>query len=237
MQANTQKTRRGAGARRVWRRDQSRISTPSLNLRLPRIFLRKRSTSSAAKGCAPRLEGQAERHALFAGAEFIAAVDVEQLDVGQLLAGVAHLVHQRAALGFLGHDERQVALDGRQLGDGHIAQRFGRAGVEVRPVDLAQVDVLAAAAVLGQLELCRDVVGQLAEHADARAAAQDVRRDAGVQPGQIRRALHRQRDAELGAQRFDRALDGEEVSPSPQAAKPRCRRSSGSSVTGCCLGR
>lgn len=71
------------------------------------------------------LEGQAERHALLVRAELFAAVDVEQLDLSQLLAGALHLGDEGAALHALGGDERQITLDRGKLGDGLVVDGGG----------------------------------------------------------------------------------------------------------------
>ena len=72
------------------------------------------------------LEGQAERHALLVRAElFGLRSDVEQLDLGQLLAGALHLGDEGAALHALGGDERQITLDRGKLGDGLVVDGGG----------------------------------------------------------------------------------------------------------------
>ena len=83
--------------------------------------------------------------------------------------------------------------------------------VERDPVDLAQIDVQVGAAVLGQLELACHIISQLAKDTDALALAQDISGNTGVQPGNVRRALDGQLDAERSAEALDSTLDCEEV--------------------------
>ncbi len=117
----------------------------------------------------------------FLSAEFFTTVDVEQLDLGQLLAGALHLGDEGAALHAFRCVEGQVTLNRSELGDGLVMDSSGHQW-ESHPVDLAEVDVRIGAAVLRQFEFAGHIVSQFAEHADALPLAQDISGNAGVYP-------------------------------------------------------
>ena len=85
---------------------------PSLNFRLPSTFLTVRSTCSAEISALGSDRVRGEGHALLALAQVCAAVDIEQLDLGDegacLLDGVLDL----AAGDLFLADKGQVTLDG-----------------------------------------------------------------------------------------------------------------------------
>ena len=163
------------------------------------------------QGLGVRLEGEAEGHALFARTQLFTAVDVKQLDLDKLLAGALHLAYEGAALHAFRGYKRQIALYRSQRRDGLVVDGGGYQRVEGHPVNLAQIDVQVAAAILGQLELGGDIVGQLAENADTLPLAEDIGGDAGMQPCNIGRTRNGQLDTKCRAEAFDRALNGKEV--------------------------
>ena len=154
---------------------------------------------------------QGESHALFALAQLVAAIDIEQLHIAHTGAGLVDLLDDIAAGDLLVGYQSQVALDGVELGDGLVAEVRVHLLHHSHIVDLAQEDLLVILAVLGQLELGGNVVGQLAEAADALAVAQDMGGDAGMQPGYIVGALIVEGQAEGTAQHLHGALEAEEV--------------------------
>ena len=79
------------------------------------------------QGLGVRLEGEAERHALFARTQLFTAVDVKQLDLDKLLAGALHLAYEGAALHAFGGYKRQIALYRSQRRDGLPSAAFSRA--------------------------------------------------------------------------------------------------------------
>ena len=145
-------------------------------------------------------------------AKVSAAIDIEQFDLADQRAGLADGLLDLAAGYSLATDQSQIALDRCIGAEGLIAQLALYAGHQSLIVQLAQIDVLAVLLLLGDLQLGVDLVGQLAEHAQTLTVAVHGGADAGVQPcGGL--ALIIKGQAKTCCQRFQRALDGEEVLP------------------------
>ena len=90
-----------------------------------------------SEGLLAGLEVQAESHTLLVSAQLFAAVDVEQLHLGQLLAGALHLGDEGAALHAFGSNQGQIALDRGKLRNRGVVQAGGDQSVEGDPIDLA----------------------------------------------------------------------------------------------------
>ena len=154
---------------------------------------------------------QGERHALFAGANGFAAVDIKQLHIGQLLAGALHFGNDGAAGGFLVSNQSQVTGHGIELRQRMITQTGRQLCHQRLVIDLAQEDLLVGAAVTRQIQTGLHIVGQLAKAAHTHAVAQDVSGNAGVQVRHILGTLHLKGYAEGSSQVFQCALNGKEV--------------------------
>ena len=160
--------------------------------------------------CAGVGQRQGERHALLARAEVCAAIDIEQLHVGDERACLFDGLLDLAAGDLFLADEGQVALDGSIGAERLIAQLAVHAAHQCLVVQLTEVDVLAVLLFLRDLQLAVDLIGELAEDAQTLAAAVDSGADAGVQPGRSL-ALVGEVQTETGCQCLHGALDGEEV--------------------------
>ena len=98
-----------------------------------------------------RDKGDLECHALLTLSELLAAVDIEELCVTDLLACLPDLIDQSAAAYILVNDHSQVTGNRVILGDRFVAQTFRHMGSKCREVDLTEIDLVVCLAVFREL--------------------------------------------------------------------------------------
>ena len=92
-----------------------------------------------------------ERHTLLSLADLVAAVDIEEFNISDLLACLLDLIDQAAAACLLVNDHREVTGHGIVLGDRFVAQTFRHMGRKCCEVDLTEVDLVVRLAVFRKL--------------------------------------------------------------------------------------
>ena len=128
-------------------------------------------------------QNQGESHALFAFAHILAAVDIEQSDIRHQRAGLADGILNLTAGDCFIADQGQIAFDRSVGADGLIVQFALHTAAQGFVIQLTQIDVLVFLFILGNLQLCIDLIGQLAEDAQPFALAPDRGCNAGMEPG------------------------------------------------------
>ena len=98
-----------------------------------------------------RDKGDLECHALLTLSELLAAVNIEELCVTDLLACLPDLINQAAAAYILVNDHSQVTGNRVILGNRFVAQTFRHMGSKCRKVDLTEIDLVVCLAVLREL--------------------------------------------------------------------------------------
>ncbi len=91
------------------------------------------------EGGIPGGKGQAKRHGLLALADLSRAINVKEAHLGDILACGANDIGDLPAGHSLVGYKRQVAGNGRELGNGGILHQFGECGGDGVIVDLADI--------------------------------------------------------------------------------------------------